>query len=214
MNKKDLILIGGGGHCKSCIDVIEAENRFNIAGIVEVDNKLHQKVLDYEIIASDKDLPNLVSKYKNFLITVGSIKNPFKRIEKFEYLKNLGVVFPVITSPLAHVSARACINDGTIVMHNSIVNTDVDIGKNCIINNLALIEHDVKIGDHCHISTGSIINGTCNIGDRVFIGSNSVIINNVDIVDDVVIGTGSVVLKTISKAGTYAGNPHVELILK
>jgi len=31
---KKIVLIGGGGHCKSVIDVIEQEGRFEIAGIV------------------------------------------------------------------------------------------------------------------------------------------------------------------------------------
>ena len=30
----EIILIGGGSHCKSVIDVIEQENRFKIIGIV------------------------------------------------------------------------------------------------------------------------------------------------------------------------------------
>ena len=34
--KEKLILIGGGGHCKSCIDVIEQENKYEIAGIVDL----------------------------------------------------------------------------------------------------------------------------------------------------------------------------------
>ena len=29
---RDIILIGGGGHCKSCIDVIEMTNKYNIIG--------------------------------------------------------------------------------------------------------------------------------------------------------------------------------------
>ena len=33
---KDIVLIGGGGHCKSVIDVIEQEGRFKIIGIVEL----------------------------------------------------------------------------------------------------------------------------------------------------------------------------------
>ena len=89
MIKKDLILIGGGGHCKSCIDVIETDGCFNIAGIIDSEDKLHQKVLSYKVIASDKDLPNLVGSYEYFLITIGSIKDPSKRIEEFEYLKIL-----------------------------------------------------------------------------------------------------------------------------
>lgn len=207
MAKKDLILIGGGGHCKSCIDVIEVEGRFKISGIVDIEKRLRQKVLDYEVIASDKDLPDLVTRYKDFFIAIGSIKDPWKRIEKFEYLKALGARFPVIISSLAHVAKSARVEEGTIVMHKVIVNSDARIGKNCIINTSALVEHDSQIGDHCHISTGSIVNGKCRIGNRVFMGSNSMVVNNVNIGDDVVIGAGSVVARSISKAGVYVGNP-------
>ena len=34
--KEEIILIGGGGHCKSCIDVIEQEGKYQIAGIVDL----------------------------------------------------------------------------------------------------------------------------------------------------------------------------------
>ena len=33
--KPEIILLGGGGHCRSCIDVIEQAGDFNIAGIVD-----------------------------------------------------------------------------------------------------------------------------------------------------------------------------------
>ena len=133
MPKKNLILVGGGGHCKSCIDVIEAENKYKIIGIVDLKEKLHQKVLGYEIIASDKDLPRLVKEYKNFLITIGQIKSANKREEKFKKLKNLGAKFPVIVSPRAYISKFAKIKEGTIIMHNVLINSKVVIGKNCII---------------------------------------------------------------------------------
>ena len=43
--KETILLVGGGGHCKSCIDVIEQEGRFRSAGIVDVPKKLGQKVI-------------------------------------------------------------------------------------------------------------------------------------------------------------------------
>ena len=89
--KEKIILIGGGGHCKSCIDVIEQEGRFQIAGIVDLPEKMHQKILGYEIIAIDDDLPRLAGKYENFLITMGQIKSPEKRIRIFQTLKEPGV---------------------------------------------------------------------------------------------------------------------------
>ena len=53
--KEQIILIGGGGHCKSCIDVIEQEGRFEIAGIVEKPDKVGEKVLGYPVIGTDAD---------------------------------------------------------------------------------------------------------------------------------------------------------------
>ena len=34
--KQRIVLIGGGGHCKSCIDVIEQQGVYQIAGIVDL----------------------------------------------------------------------------------------------------------------------------------------------------------------------------------
>lgn len=198
--KDKIILIGGGGHCKSCIDVIEHGMTYEIAGIVDVPEKLHQKVLGYEIIGVDDDLPRLSNEYKNFIITIGQIKSPEKRILNFETLKKLGTKLPVIISPLAHVSNHACIGEGTIVMHHALVNAGVRIGKNCIINSKALIEHDAIIGDHCHISTGAIINGGNIIGAGSFVGSNAVCKEYIKIGENVIIGCGATIIKNISTA--------------
>ena len=55
-SKEDLILIGGGGHCKSCIDVIELEDKYRIAGIVDLPEKLGQFLMGYSYLAVDDDL--------------------------------------------------------------------------------------------------------------------------------------------------------------
>ena len=34
--KRDLYLIGGGGHCGSALDVIELNGAFNVRGIVDL----------------------------------------------------------------------------------------------------------------------------------------------------------------------------------
>ena len=194
-----LILVGGGGHCKSCIDVIEQEGIFQIAGIVDVSEKLNEKILSYEIIATDDDLPELVKEYDYFLITLGQIKSPEKRIKLFETLKDLGVKLPVIISPLAYVSKHAQIAEGTIVMHYALINAGAQIGKNCIINTRALIEHDARIGDHCHIATASVINGGAKIGQGTFFGSNAVIKEYIEIGENAVMGCGAKITKNISR---------------
>lgn len=172
--KPRLVLIGGGGHCKACIDVIEQEGRFEIAGIVDVKDKVGQNVLNYKVIGSDENLIFLIKEYEYFLITIGQIKSPVKRIEKFNQLNALNAKMPVIISPRAYVSKYAAIDAGSIVMHNAFVNAGTHVGKNCIINTGAIIEHDAIIGDNCHISTGAIVNGGVRIEDGVFFGSGAV----------------------------------------
>ncbi|MCK4527553.1 acetyltransferase [candidate division WOR-3 bacterium] len=196
--KEKIILIGGGGHCKSCIDVIEQEGKYQIAGIVDVSEKLHQKVLGYEIIATDDDLPQLAHEYENFLITLGQIKSPEKRIRIFQTLKESGAKLPVIISPLAYVSKHAEIGDGTIIMHQALINAGAKIGKNCIVNTKVLIEHDAIIGDHCHIATGAIINGGVRVGSGTFFGSNAVCKEYIEIGENAVIGCGAKITKNIS----------------
>ena len=172
--KPEIILVGGGGHCRSVIDVIEYENRFHIAGIVVNDLPKGSKVLNHEVIGSDDDLEEIFKKYKNAIITVGHIKSNNIRVKLFKKLKQIGFNLPVVISPLAYVSKYAKIDEGTVVMHQALINASAEVGKNCIINTKALLEHDVIVGDNCHISTASVINGGTVIKDNTFVGSNAV----------------------------------------
>ncbi|MBN2139946.1 MAG: acetyltransferase [Desulfovibrionaceae bacterium] len=188
--KQDLILIGGGGHCKSCIEVIESQGRFAVAGIVDLAERLGQKVLGYEILATDQDLPGLVKDYGLFLVTIGQVKSVDRRRQAFETLKSLGAELPVVVSPLARVSPHAEVNEGTVVMHNAVVNAAARVGRNCIVNTCALIEHDAVIEDHCHVSTAAVVNGGVRMGEGTFLGSNAVVRENVSIGRGCVVGMG------------------------
>lgn len=190
---KEIILVGGGGYCKSCIDVIETTREFKIIGIVDTKENLGKEVLGYKISYTDEDIPKLCKKYQNFLITLGHLGSPEKRIYLYETVKSYGGTFPMIISPFSYVSKHTLIGEGTIIMHYAIINAGANIGKNCIINTKALIEHDAIIEDHCHISTGAIINGGVRVGEGTFIGSNAVTKQYIEIPKNSFIKAGSVV---------------------
>jgi sugar O-acyltransferase (sialic acid O-acetyltransferase NeuD family) len=188
-SEPSILLIGGGGHCKSCIDVIELGGRYQIAGIVDFPEKRGQQVLGYSVIGCDEELPELLRTYPNLLITLGQIKAPERRIALFQSLLKMGARLPAIQSPLAYVSPHAQIGEGTIVMHHALINAGARVGRNCIINTKALVEHDAIIDDHSHIATGAIINGGVSVG--TFIGSNAVIRETISIPKRAIIPFGS-----------------------
>jgi sugar O-acyltransferase (sialic acid O-acetyltransferase NeuD family) len=212
MSKIPLILIGGGGHCRACIDVIEEEGKYAIKGIVDANLAIPNEILGYPVLGNDNLISELASLDYHFLITIGQIKSGRTRKRIYHRLKQLNANIATITSPRAYISKHSSIGTGSIVMHGAIINVNSSIGVNAIINTKALIEHDCNVGHHVHISTNATINGTVNIGDEVFIGSNSTISNNIDVTSNVIIGTGSTVIKSILSEGTYVGVPAKQII--
>ena len=190
---KKIVLIGGGGHCKSVIDVIEQEKQFEIHGIVDKPEKIGSYILGYEVIAADDNLQKLAKRFKYALVTVGQIKSPDLRIKLFNLASKAGFSLPSIISPNAYVSKHSSLGKGVVAMHHAVVNANTSIGDNCIINSKALIEHDCLISNHCHISTNAIINGGVKIGSHSFVGSNVTTKNNIIIKANSFIKAGTLV---------------------
>ena len=204
---KDLVLIGGGGHCKSVPDAAESAG-YNVLGVLDMPEEVGKEILSTKVIGTDDDIPSYVDKAE-FVITVGFIKNPIVRIKLYNRVKEAGGKLATIISSSAYVSRYAEIGEGTVVLHQAFVNAGAKVGCNVILNTATNIEHDAVIGDHCHISTGTMVNGECKVGERCFIGSQSVLANCISVGDDIIVGAGSLVRKSISEKGIYSGTPAI-----
>ena len=190
MSKPSVILIGAGGHAHACIDVIEQQGQYQIAGLVGMQEELHTQHLGYSVIATDTELPRLAKEYQYAFITVGQVGSPDSRIRLYQQAIQLGFSLPGIIAPTAHVSRHATIGKGTVVMHGAIINAGARVGNNCIVNTRALVEHDTIVEDHCHISTGVILNGSVCIGAGSFVGSGCVIKDGITLGKSCLVGMG------------------------
>lgn len=212
MSKPKLILIGAGGHSLSCIDVIEQQGKFQIVGLVGLQEQLdaqHQEC-GYSTIAADSDLLSLAKAYQYALIAIGQIQSAEQRMHLFQRAIQAGFELPTIISPAAYVSRHAALGAGTIVMHGAIVNAGARIGSNCIINSRSLVEHHAKVEDHCHISTGAILNGGVSIGAGTFIGSGSIIKQGVSVGRSCVVGMGLSLRHNLEDKNYLKGNESYE----
>ncbi len=202
---KEIVLIGGGGHCAACLDVIAAAGAYCPAAIVGQGEDLGREVCGYKITATDADLPELIARFHYALICVGQIKSAAVRKGLFGRAKDLGAALPVHISPLAYVSPLAALGEGSIVMHQALINARATVGANTIINTRALVEHDAQIGAHCHISTGALINGNCLVEEGCFVGSGAVLREGVRLGAESVVGCGAVVLGDVPPGGRAVG---------
>lgn len=204
---RSLVLIGGGGHCKSVIEAAESAG-YQILGVLDMPEEVGKEILSTKVIGTDDDIPAFVDKAE-FVITVGFIKNPAIRIKLYNKVKEAGGKFATVIASTAYVSKYATIGEGTVVMHHAFVNAGARVGCNVILNTFTNIEHNAVISDQCHISTGTMVNGDCKVGKNCFIGSQSVLANGITIGDDIIVGAGSLVRKSISVKGIYSGNPAI-----
>lgn len=202
---ESIILIGGGGHCAACLDVLAAEGKYAAAAIVDKAGELGREICGYKINATDEELPELIARYKYALISLGQIKSSEPRRKLFLRAKELGASFPAHVSPLAYVSPRAGLGEGSIIMHQALINARAEVGANVIINTRALIEHDAVVEADCHISTGALLNGNCRVGAGSFVGSGAVLREGVSLGAGSVIGCGAVVLADVPPGAVAVG---------
>ena len=186
-----LILIGGGGHAKTCLDVISYNNDFVPTGIISLSSE--DNLTQLEWVGNDDAIFGLSKSVKDFFISIGQIRSPKPREAVGKILDSLGLNTPSFISPSASVARSARIGAGTIVFPNSYIGADVNIGRHVIVGSGAVVEHDSIVEDYCHIATGGIVNGECKIGYGSFVGAGAVLRNQISITTYSFIKMGAIV---------------------
>ena len=207
MNKatKKLLVIGGGGHCRSVLDCVLSLGLYDEVGIVDKENV---EILGVPVVGSDPDLISLFQKgWTDAFITVGSVGNTAARRRLYSIIREIGFHVPAIVDKTVAMSDGIQIGDGCFIGKNAVVNTGASLGCCAIINTGAIVEHDCSVGDFSHISPGTVLCGQVRIGNDTHIGAGSVIRQQISVGNNVMIGAGSVVVKDISDGKMAYGNP-------
>ena len=204
-----IVLLGGGGHAKVLIDLINTSGQFEIFGILDPQLQIGTTLLNVPVLGDDNLLPGIYSKgIKNVCIAVGSVKDTTRRRVLFDTVKQTGFLVPYLQHPQAIiVSKNVYFSDGVQIMAGVTVQTDSRFRENTIVNTGAIIEHDCDIGSHVHICPGVLISGGCTVGDGTFIGAGATIIQGINIGECVTVAAGAVVVRDVPDRTMVKGIP-------
>ena len=195
----DVVIIGGGGHAKMCIDVIKTMKQYKLVGILDHNMELENQVLGVPVIGTDDDLLELYKKGLRLVVNgVGSVANNKVRIQIFNDLKKIGFSIPAIIHPMSVVEPSANVKEGAQIMMGALVGSDCIIGENCIINSGSIVSHDSNIGDHSHIAPGAVLGGHVEIKSNVVIGMGATIFLSVKIGENAIINNGKNIFSDIN----------------
>lgn len=201
-----LVLIGGGGHCKSVLDAVYAMGAYSEIVITDYNKPPGSLILGCQVVGTDDELSELFRKGVNHaFITVGSIRDTMIRRKAYERARKMGFTFPTVIDPTAVLAASAQIGKGVFIGKNAVVNADAVIEDMAIINTGAIIEHECHVGEFSHVAVGAVVCGRTKIENDVFVGANATVIQEVKIGMNSIIGAGSIVINDVPKNGRIIG---------
>lgn len=203
-----IVVVGGGGHAKVCIELLERIGTHRIVGVV--DPKLMRDTVfrGYPVLGSDDVLPQLRRDgVVAACVGIGGAPNLLPRRRITEQALALGFDVPTLIHPSAIVARDVALALGAQVMAGVILQPGAAIGAHTIINTGATIDHDSVIGAYGHVCPGVTISGGCTVGDGAFIGVGARVIHGIRVGTDAIIAAGAVVIRDVLDGATVMGVP-------
>lgn len=181
------------------LELLEDNSCINIIGYIDK-NKIEASELDY--LGNDK---KFIAKNYTDIDVVLTMDIPEVREKLFYIYKNYIVDF--YQHSTAKISKRANVGDGTVIQANTLISSNVKIGRGCFINYFVSVHHESQIGDFTILAPKVMILGRVEIKNKCYIGAGAIIKENVTIGSNVIIGAGSVVINDIESNSIVVGNP-------
>jgi UDP-perosamine 4-acetyltransferase len=201
---KPVVLIGGGGHAKVVIEILEAAGDVEIAGCVS-GNMQGGFVLETPILGDDSCLPSLyASGIRHAFVAVGA--NHVRR-RLSELAAGIGFKLISAVSPQSSISPRARMKEGCAIMPGAVINSCSTIGAGSIVNTGATVDHDCKIGDWVHLAPGTSLAGNVSICEGAFLGVGVRVIPEITVGAWATVGAGTVVVRNLAANVTAVGVP-------
>lgn len=203
-----LVLIGGGGHCKSVLDAALQMNVFGEIVITDCSILPGTEIMGCRVAGNDNILPELfASGYTNAFISIGSIKNVKLRQSVYKKASEIGFAFSNIIDPSAIIAKDVKLGDGIFVGKRAVINSGAIIEDMAIINTGAIIEHECYVGQFTHVAVNAVLCGGVKLGERVFVGSGATIVQGTEVGMDSTIGAGAVINRSLPELCTVVGVP-------
>lgn len=203
-----IVLIGGGGHAKVAVDILNRMNKYEIVGVIVDKSDDKTEFLGYPVFQGDEKLKDFYIKgiYKA-VIGVGGYRDNDLRKRIYELLKSLNFEPINVIDPSAIISKSVRYGEGNVIFPGVILNTDVVLGNNIIVATGATIDHETIIEDNVLISAGVTIGGYCKIKEGSLVALGAKIISGVEIGKNSLIAAGAVVIESVQDSKKVYGIP-------
>ncbi|MFT4060305.1 MAG: acetyltransferase [Legionella sp.] len=201
--KKDIIVVGAGGHAKVCIELLHAM-RERVSHCIGNEGSA-SVCLGIPVMQGDHHMKSLREEgYSRIFIAIGS---NYLRERLATLALNYGYQLVNAISPQAIISPSTHLGLGIAIMAGAVINAQTRIADLAIINTGATIDHDCHVGRAAHIAPQCALAGNVLVGSQSFLGIGCKVIPEMAIGDKVIVGAGTVIISNIKNGETAVGVP-------
>ncbi|MGY8836795.1 MAG: acetyltransferase [Enterobacterales bacterium] len=212
MKNKPLVMIGGGGHAATLLEILLLQGRDIIAVVAPEITAGQELFKDIKHFKNDHAILNFSPEEVELINGIGAMPYSGLRTKIHIEFKSKFYEFATVIASSANVSAYATIAQGAQVLSNATICIGSKIGFGTIVNTSASIDHDCEIDAFCHIAPGVIMSGQVYVKKSVHIGTGAKIINGIQIGKNTIIGVGANISKTLpDSAIVYGARPYIKL---
>lgn len=199
-----ILVLGAGGHGKAVVDLLLAEERWRLAGVLDAAPRAAE-LLGVPILGDETRLAPL--RAAGVAAAHPAIGHNAQRIAAGARLEAAGFALPVLRHPGAILGRATEIGAGSVLMARAVVGPGARIGRLVLVNTGAVVEHDCEIGDGVHVAPGAVLAGGVRIGAGVSIGAGAVVLPGLRVGAGAVVGAGAAVTAEVPEGATVGGVP-------
>jgi sugar O-acyltransferase (sialic acid O-acetyltransferase NeuD family) len=203
-----LIVIGGGGHARELIDVVEAMNRvdpsFEFIGFAADEYYNETEMSSREARYLGGVAETLSSFDAEYVIGIGSGE---ARREIDDLATSLGRRAATLVHPDSSMGFGVELGPGAVITAGARLTTEVKLGRHVHVNVNCTVSHDVRLDDYVTLSPGVNVSGWVHVCELVTMGTGSSAIDRVEIGAATFVGAGATVIGDIPPGVTAVGTP-------
>jgi UDP-perosamine 4-acetyltransferase len=201
-----VVVLGGGGHAKVVVDILEEMGLYEIMGLVTKD--AIGTLPGYKVLGDDGVLPDLLAQgVTRAAMGIGGFTTNSLRRQVYERAKSLGFEMVTVVHPSAVIAGGVSIGEGSVIFPGVVLNTQVRVGENVVVATGSTVDHETVVEANALISAGVTVGANVIIQEGALLAIGSTVVSGVSIGCRAVVGAGAVVLDDVPDGVTVGGVP-------
>jgi sugar O-acyltransferase (sialic acid O-acetyltransferase NeuD family) len=201
-----LILLAASGLGREVLSAVEAADQHRVIGFLDDDTELHGiSVHGVPVLGPiDEAVRHTDAR---FVVCVGRGQSRRAIVRR---LQSNGIGpdrFATVVDPTVRVPRGCSIGAGTILLAQTVLTADVQIGRHVVAMPHVTMTHDNRIDDYATLCAQVVLGGSVHVGEAAYLGMGCSAREGTAIGSEATLGMGGVLLQDLPSGATWAGNP-------